>query len=541
MKIDQVDEKWSKKYKKSIDCSNPRGFSQRAHCAGRKKTEAFDNPYKLDYDDEIEGFDQTMSVQLPDKTYLTITFNHEGRNQWVVEFYRGNTQELTGRGNAQRIFATVIDAIQKFIKKEKPASIDFSADKLVKPGQNAESRANLYNSLVKRYASALGYDYKINDQGDQVTYTLKRLQENLKKKKVKELKIVKPDSSSTKGIKRADMPQIANKDYPEFIDYLQDNGAEFTKQTMPAKALKATQGEFSDKGVLKQIQKYIDGAPKKPVIASEDNYIIDGHHRWLVAWNTGDTVEVYKVNMEADELIKLVLKFPKVTFKDIYTEELYDFDKEQPMKSTVAVPGYGTMSIDGLMKNLVQSVTELLGRMKQGTDGMRFADYELNRNKVLTTKLGALIKALDDLQAIRKQGGARSRNIQKESRNDRFYQNVTVPKKNPLAPDDLSDVTAYSKSAKAEYDHYEKELAKDPNKTFTVRIPKVKWGVGENEQQELPIDVNKILGNIQEFESKQYMTAQDADMMRRAIQSLTSGRQTVYPEAILKLLTMVTR
>lgn len=541
MKIDQVDEKWSKKYKKSIDCSNPRGFSQRAHCAGRKKTEAFDNPYKLDYDDEIEGFDQTMSVQLPDKTYLTITFNHEGRNQWVVEFYRGNTQELTGRGNAQRIFATVIDAIQKFIKKEKPASIDFSADKLVKPGQNAESRANLYNSLVKRYASALGYDYKINDQGDQVTYTLKRLQENLKKKKVKELKIVKPDSSSTKGIKRADMPQIANKDYPEFIDYLQDNGAEFTKQTMPAKALKATQGEFSDKGVLKQIQKYIDGAPKKPVIASEDNYIIDGHHRWLVAWNTGDTVEVYKVNMEADELIKLVLKFPKVTFKDIYTEELYDFDKEQPMKSTVAVPGYGTMSIDGLMKNLVQSVTELLGRMKQGTDGMRFADYELNRNKVLTTKLGALIKALDDLQAIRKQGGARSRNIQKESRNDRFYQNVTVQKKNPLAPDDLSDVTKYSKSAKAEYDHYEKELAKDPNKTFTVRIPKVKWGVGENEQQELPIDVNKIFDNIQEFESKQYMTAQDADMMRRAIQSLTSGRQTVYPEAILKLLTMVTR
>lgn len=27
---------WSKKYKKSIDCSNPKGFSQKAHCAGRK-------------------------------------------------------------------------------------------------------------------------------------------------------------------------------------------------------------------------------------------------------------------------------------------------------------------------------------------------------------------------------------------------------------------------------------------------------------------------------------------------------------------------
>tara|TARA_X000000950_G_scaffold196593_1_gene236655 strand:+ start:1125 stop:2516 length:1392 start_codon:yes stop_codon:yes gene_type:complete len=30
-------EKWSDKYKKSIDCNNPKGFSQKAHCQGRKK------------------------------------------------------------------------------------------------------------------------------------------------------------------------------------------------------------------------------------------------------------------------------------------------------------------------------------------------------------------------------------------------------------------------------------------------------------------------------------------------------------------------
>ncbi len=30
-------EKWTKKYKKSINCSNPKGFSQKAHCAGRRK------------------------------------------------------------------------------------------------------------------------------------------------------------------------------------------------------------------------------------------------------------------------------------------------------------------------------------------------------------------------------------------------------------------------------------------------------------------------------------------------------------------------
>jgi len=30
-------EKWSTKYKKSINCKRPKGFSQKAHCAGRKK------------------------------------------------------------------------------------------------------------------------------------------------------------------------------------------------------------------------------------------------------------------------------------------------------------------------------------------------------------------------------------------------------------------------------------------------------------------------------------------------------------------------
>ena len=33
----KVLEKWSKKYKDSINCSNPKGFSQKAHCAGKKK------------------------------------------------------------------------------------------------------------------------------------------------------------------------------------------------------------------------------------------------------------------------------------------------------------------------------------------------------------------------------------------------------------------------------------------------------------------------------------------------------------------------
>jgi hypothetical protein len=32
-----INEGWSQKYKSSINCSHPKGFSQRAHCAGKKK------------------------------------------------------------------------------------------------------------------------------------------------------------------------------------------------------------------------------------------------------------------------------------------------------------------------------------------------------------------------------------------------------------------------------------------------------------------------------------------------------------------------
>jgi flagellin-like hook-associated protein FlgL len=159
------------------------------------------------------------------------------------------------------------------------------------------------------------------------------------------------------------------------------------------------------------------------------------------------------------------------------TESLDDFNKDEPNKSTVAIPGYGTMNIDSLMKNVINQTTQMVKQMQSGAQGFRNADYALNSNKVLPAKVAALVKALDDLQAIRAKGGANSRNIQQEA----------------------------------------------------------------EEQQQLPVDVNKIMGNIQEFESKKYITPEDADLMRRGVQSLSTPRQTVNPDAILKLLTMVTR
>ena len=40
--LKDIAEAWSKKYKDSINCSNPKGFSQKAHCAGKNKSESID-------------------------------------------------------------------------------------------------------------------------------------------------------------------------------------------------------------------------------------------------------------------------------------------------------------------------------------------------------------------------------------------------------------------------------------------------------------------------------------------------------------------
>jgi len=41
-------EEWSQKYKNSIDCNNPKGFSQKAHCQGKKKNETMNIEEKIE-------------------------------------------------------------------------------------------------------------------------------------------------------------------------------------------------------------------------------------------------------------------------------------------------------------------------------------------------------------------------------------------------------------------------------------------------------------------------------------------------------------
>jgi hypothetical protein len=154
-------------------------------------TEAFDQPRGIDWEQSEESEAVDAIARLSDGTALTVMFEPEAwtndsPTDWSVSFWRGNSQEVTGAGNAQEVFATVMSAIRQFVHAHNPESIEFSASKdpqvdMAPYGTNVnpESRAKLYDRMVNRYASAMGYQVQQQQGNDKVTYTLRQLKKSL--------------------------------------------------------------------------------------------------------------------------------------------------------------------------------------------------------------------------------------------------------------------------------------------------------------------------------------------------------------------------
>jgi hypothetical protein len=148
-------------------------------------SESFDKPYKLLRWEKGDFGDVDAIARLDDGTFLSIMFtkgfSQETKEEaWSVEFYRNNSQEVTGEGNAQRVFATVLSAIQTFIKKYKPNKVYFAAMKEVGPDAiKVQNRASLYDRLVQRYAKDWGFRAFRADIGNKVMYELSRINKNV--------------------------------------------------------------------------------------------------------------------------------------------------------------------------------------------------------------------------------------------------------------------------------------------------------------------------------------------------------------------------
>ena len=113
--------------------------------------------------------------------------------------------------------------------------------------------------------------------------------------------------SGTKGVPRADMPQIKAEHRGAMTQFLKGRGITHEQVDLPASELKPTQAEFSPAKV-KQAREYVGG--DRSILVSSDGHILDGHHQWLAKREAGEPVKAIVLNAPIDQLMAEVKEFP---------------------------------------------------------------------------------------------------------------------------------------------------------------------------------------------------------------------------------------
>lgn len=112
--------------------------------------ETGDQPYRLPprwrrVSDELDE----MTVTLPDGRNLSLFFEHENRMA-LFTFLVDDNNQITGGGDAYRIFSTAYQAIEDWVRKNKPLYFAFTAAIDENPDKKIPSRPKLYDRIVTR-------------------------------------------------------------------------------------------------------------------------------------------------------------------------------------------------------------------------------------------------------------------------------------------------------------------------------------------------------------------------------------------------------
>jgi hypothetical protein len=121
--------------------------------------------------------------------------------------------------------------------------------------------------------------------------------------------VLVPSDLDTLDISRLNMPQI--NDYDHFTKWARDNGIKCEKCLKDTNMLTATQGNFDKSKIESMIDNF--GKKIKPIIVSKDNYILDGHHRWLAATNQMiPFIQTYVIDLPVEEAMGAMFQYPNV-------------------------------------------------------------------------------------------------------------------------------------------------------------------------------------------------------------------------------------
>lgn len=120
-------------------------------------------------------------------------------------------------------------------------------------------------------------------------------------------------------VPRDNMPQILNM--KDFINFVDQQGIDYLEYNGSVLGLRPTQHNFDGvkvKRIIADIQ--ADGSTTiedmTPIVVSEDDFVMDGHHRFKAAKETLSEVPILKVGLTINKLFKLVLDYGELRSGD---------------------------------------------------------------------------------------------------------------------------------------------------------------------------------------------------------------------------------
>ena len=266
MRFSEIAEAWSEKYKRSINCNNPKGFSQRAHCQGRKKkrqtTEGDLIKFKpredkeIDLDTKLELAMYIINIGKPEGNIFKNNLKQRGLkfavdnevdpHTIIVKFPDGKTGRVK------------VDELREILLLHAYQHGGGNID--IDEGMGASAGGGTPGSAGAG-GSSLGLPYPS-------TYE----EENDKFKSHGQERTVAMTTEQKKLYKRKDLPQLN-------LDMLTDSPFKLFHKTVDISKLKPVQKERV-KGLVQKTIKAIESGLRKPIVIDRHGYIVNGHHRY---------------------------------------------------------------------------------------------------------------------------------------------------------------------------------------------------------------------------------------------------------------------
>jgi hypothetical protein len=128
------------------------------------------------------------------------------------------------------------------------------------------------------------------------------------------------DLENSLGINRENMPQIRSFAFNDFLEDLDEDNIKYEYELVESKKLKPTQSQVNVDKADKLTKEFVDA---RFLIASNDDYILDGHHRWYYGLKNDGISKVLRIDMPIRELIDYAKAFDKTQYSDIYAETIF--------------------------------------------------------------------------------------------------------------------------------------------------------------------------------------------------------------------------